>query len=233
MASLKQRRGGAQAENHERWLLTYADLITLLLVFFIVLYAMSQADAQRFQQVSASLQRAFKVPVLEGGSPSALHGEDGAGGGSVLDEIGVIRRDLAVALHAQELPEGLSAETTPEGVLIRLANNIIFPSGRADVNGEAYAVLDAVAAVVQRQPNDIRVEGHTDNIPINTVLYPSNWELSAARALAVTHVLIERGGITPERISVTGYGEYRPLTHNVTREARALNRRTDILLLRR
>ncbi len=118
-----------------------------------------------------------------------------------------------------------------EGIAINLSGNLLFDSGRADLRPDSTKVLDRIAERVRNIPNEIRVEGHTDNIPVDTDLYPTNWELSVARATVVTRYLIEVGNIQPQRLSARGYGEYRPVTDNSTRENRALNRRVEILIM--
>jgi len=242
----KPHEGGH--ENAERWLLTYADLITLLMVFFVVMYSLGRADVAKFARLQAALQRAFNVEVLKGSVPTSLKGEDGAGdpssildGGSSLPQeaadsqlIGTVE-DLRRALNQLPPPVQARAQvdvgTTADGVVISLAGNVLFDSGKADLRPEGLKLLDTLANRLRVMPNDLRIEGHTDDTPISTPLYPSNWELSAARATSVARYLSERGGIAPARLTAAGYGEFRPAAPNTTREGRARNRRVDIVIL--
>ncbi len=229
---MRRRQAPAKQENSERWLLTYADLITLLLVFFVVLYSISKADARQFTRLSGSLQRAFNNQVLDGFDPTSVEGNFGnLTANSMLEDFVETRSQLIRQLPSHELPEGVTVFPSKDGFTIRFANNILFSSGRADLNPEAEPVLQAVGAVLHSMPNEVRIEGHTDNVPINTPLFPSNWELSASRAIAVATFFIERSGFDPAHVAAVGYGEYRPLADNSQRETRALNRRIDILVV--
>jgi chemotaxis protein MotB len=244
MAHGRKRQGGhgeGGHENSERWLLTYADLITLLMVFFVVLYSMSQADSEKFRKVSAALEQAFNVDVLQGSSSSSIH--DGASAPTTpveelftapehATEVARIKSKIEAVLEGtrQQSPD-VAVGADREGVVIRLSGSYLFDSGRAELKGNALGVLDAIAGEIRALPNEVRVEGHTDATPIESPRYPTNWELSAARALAVTRYLSEADGIRAERLIAAGYGEFRPLAPNDSRENRALNRRVEIHLL--
>lgn len=228
-------RKGRVEEGHanlERWLLTYADLITLLLVFFVVMYSISKADQAKFAKLNASLQRAFNVLVLEGQDKTSVAGEGAPiSGNSILNDFFGLKAEMA-RIAAEMGAEGqINVVLEKEGIAINLSGNLLFDSGRADLRPDSTNVLDRIADRVRNIPNEIRVEGHTDNIPVETDLYPTNWELSVARATVVTRYLIEVGNIQPQRLSAQGYGEYRPVTDNSTRENRALNRRVEILIM--
>ena len=236
------RRGGhqeAEKENHERWVISYADLVTLLLGFFIIMYATSKVDAEKFKVFSSGLSEAFNVPVREGapsGSPILDGGLGVAPGGldsrQLQRDYEEIRRD--VLREAEKAGTGnmqVRVEREPDRVVIRLTNNLVFNSASAEIRPEARPALDAAAAALTRLPNQISIEGHTDNVPVGTERYPTNWELSSARATAVLRYLTERAGLDPRRAMAAGYGEYRPLASNDTPEGRALNRRADIVVL--
>ncbi len=247
---MAKKRKGAEEEhvNHERWLITYADLITLLMVFFVVLYSMSRADVAKFARLQASLKRAFKVEVLQGDDPSSLRGDDGASvATSVIQEalaaspalvpdsrmvstMEELRAELLRFPQAQQT-SNVQVAANRDGVTISLSGNVLFDSGRADLKPAGLDLLDALADRFQDMPNELRVEGHTDNIPIETSLYPSNWELSSARATTVGRYLVEQDGIAPGRVIAAGYGENRPVAPNDMREGRARNRRVDIVVL--
>jgi chemotaxis protein MotB len=226
-------------ENHERWLLTYADLITLLMVFFVVLYSMSSADSTKWKQISAALTQAFNVDVLQGTTATSV--ADGASqiappvdsliNDSEVPQVSRLQNRLQSILDGASQAPDVSVGVDREGVVIRLSGSYLFDSGRAELKPNSFAVLDAIAAEIRLLPNDIRVDGHTDSTPIDSPRYPTNWELSSARALAVTRYLSETDGVTADRLMAAGFGEFRPLVPNDTREHRAQNRRVEIHLL--
>jgi chemotaxis protein MotB len=250
VASRRKKHHEGGHENAERWLLTYADLITLLMVFFVVMYSLGRADVAKFARLQAALQRAFNTEVLKGSVPTSLKGQDGAGdpssildGGSSLPQppasadgqlISTVE-DLRKAIN--QLPPPMQARAqvdvgaTTDGVVISLAGNVLFDSGKADLRPEGLKLLDTLTNRLRVMPNDLRIEGHTDDTPISTPLYPTNWELSSARATSVARYFSERGGIAPERLTAAGYGEFRPAAPNTTRDGRARNRRVDIVIL--
>lgn len=219
--------------NNERWLLTYADLITLLLVFFVILYSISKADEKKFARISAALQHAFSVNVLQGSDPTAVGGENGPldAGTSILDEYAAMRLEIQNIANQMGLQRDITVNLRKDGLAISVSGSLLFDSGRADLRPESMAALDKLAEELRRLPNDIRVEGHTDNVPVNSDLFPTNWELSAARATAVTRYLSELDGIPPRRLSAQGYGEFRPVAGNDTRDNRARNRRVELLIV--
>ena len=219
-------------ENQERWLLTYADLITLLLVFFVVMYSISKADERKFSKLNASLQRAFNVIVLEGQDKTAVAGQDGpAVGSSLIDDFIGVRTDILKLADEMGAQNNVSVTIQKEGIAISLSGNLLFDSGRADLKPESVKILDRIAQRLKNMPNEIRVEGHTDNIPVDSEMYPTNWELSVARATVVTRYLTEVDGVPSQRLSAQGYGEFKPIVNNDTRENRARNRRVDILII--
>ena len=221
----------AEKDRSERWLLTYSDLITLLLIFFIVLYSMSQVDKKRFEAVSQSLAVAFggvgRSGILESGQ-SIIPG----------DKIFKERREMQNTqekvrrMIAQKGLEGkISTDLTTRGLVISVKDTVLFPVGSAELTARAAEVVGSVAHILSAMPNAIRVEGHTDTVPIHTGRYPSNWELSTARAISVLRFFVQNASIAPERLSAAGYGEYKPAVPNSSEHNRALNRRVDIVLL--
>lgn len=226
---------GRVEESHvsmERWLLTYADLITLLLVFFVVMYSISKADQAKFAKLNASLQRAFNVLVLEGQDKTAIAGSGAPlTGNSILDDFLGLRTSVGAIAEQMGVGNQVSVTLEREGIAISLSGNLLFDSGRAELRPESTRILDAIADKLRGISNEVRVEGHTDNVPVETDLYPSNWELSAARATVVTRYLAEIGGVQPQRLSAQGFGEFRPVANNDTRENRAQNRRVEIVIL--
>ncbi|MCL5959298.1 MAG: OmpA family protein [Chloroflexi bacterium] len=218
--------------NNERWLLTYADLITLLLVFFVVMYSISKADERKFARISASLSKAFNTVVLQGSDQTTLGGELGPeGGNSLLEDVIGLRAQIVKLAEGMDIPGRVDLVQEKDGVALSLSASLLFDSGRADLAPESTKILDAVADWLRSVPNEVRVEGHTDNIPVESDLYPTNWELSVARATVVTRYIVEVGRIAPQRLSAQGYGEYRPIADNYSRESRALNRRVMIVIL--
>ncbi len=261
--------------NHEAWAIPYGDLITLLLAFFVVMYAISSINEGKFRVLSDSLNAAFRgnprtlEPVQVGeksrgsgadiamsivqqamleGQPRRLldaisiHGEGGpATTGADAEPPGKAAHPIAEQLTrvADELETALKSLVDAELVAVRrhefwleveIRTDILFPSGVATLSNAAYPALDALATTLSKYPNPLRVEGHTDNRPINTRYYPSNWELSSARAASVVH-RFARSGISPARLSVIGFGEFRPAQSNDTAAGRNANRRVIIVIL--
>ncbi len=243
----KRRHKGHEGghENAERWLLTYADLITLLMVFFVVLYSMSSADSTKWQQISAALEQAFNVDVMKGAAATSLSDSQAAPAPPIdnliqNNEVPQVSRlqaavqsvlDKAQQNGDSQQPQ-VTVGTDREGVVIRLSGSYLFDSGRAELKPNSFDLLDAIAQQLKLEPNDIRVDGHTDSTPlVGSALYPTNWELSTARAVAVTRYFVDNGGIMATRLSAAGFGEFRPIVPNDTRDHRALNRRVEIHLL--
>lgn len=232
-------------ENAERWLLTYADLITLLLAFFIVMYSMSRIDAKKFGAMQTQLSN-----VLRGGATIFPEGEDFDGEGAGLLQIGDLRtiqwrvinrlspggdkshgKTEGERLWDPDIADAINTEVTERGLTIHIKDYALFESGKANLKPEALTVLEAVAEEIGLIDNHIVVEGHTDNLPIRTAKFPSNWELSTARATNVLRFLVEKQSFTPDRISARGFGEYRPMASNATINGRSENRRVDIVIL--
>lgn len=228
-----------EKENAERWVLSYADLVTLLLGFFIILWATSDVNATKFQALARGLSEAFNVGVKSGAEGGSAIFDGGSGiipdtaTVSILQlDFESIRSQIAQGSEANGFGSDLIEVTQYEQrVVIRLADNLVFPSASAALRDEALPLLAVIGSIVAALPNEIRVEGHTDNIPIDTNGYPTNWELSSARATAVLRYLVEQGGLPAERAFAAGYGEFRPVTSNLTPEGRARNRRADIVVL--
>lgn len=236
--SRDRKQAAPEGGHDERWVISYADLVTLLLGFFIILYASAEVDARKIEDLSIGLARAFNVPVKDGvGGGSVLF--DG-GAGLIPGDINTGRIELDIEAISRALQEGidragvqgeLRLSADEDRITIRLADNLIFAPASADIRPQALALLRVVGDVVADYPNEVRVEGHTDNVPVGTDRYPSNWELSSARATAVLRFLVDETAIDGSRIFAAGYGEFRPIAPNLTPEGRALNRRADVVLL--
>jgi chemotaxis protein MotB len=250
----KKKHHAEEHVNHERWLVSYADMITLLMVLFVVLYAMGQTDKSKLEVLRSSLQRAFSVEVLRGTEATSLKGSSGeslipppvpmAITQEMIAITGQVTPDARMATTLHEVREAMVQVPVPsdtsgsvdvgasrEGIVISLAGNMLFDSGKSDLKPRGMILLDTLAERLKTMPNEIRVEGHTDTIPIATPLYPSNWELSSARATTVGRYLAEHSEIDPRRLIAAGYGEFRPVAPNDTREGRARNRRVDLVVL--
>ncbi len=228
----------------EGWLLTYGDLVTLLLVFFVVLYAMANTDLQNFQKIALSLRVAFNgaSPAPSGAviqsSADTAAAQSGTSAPLFFDNLPPKRRDFIrisseLATFAQELDvQGdISINMTLEGIIISLSEKLIFEPGETNLRPDVLKVIDKVIELLEPIDNNVRVEGHTDNIPTNSPLYPTNWELSVLRAVSVVRYLSDEGGIAPKRLTAAGNAEFRPVAPNDTRSNRALNRRVDIIII--
>jgi chemotaxis protein MotB len=233
-SEFNQGQGGHGGSSSERWLLTYADLITLLMVFFIVLFAMSELDKKKFEEVAQRLSEAFggtpRLSVLSGGGPGlvAMAAPSVSGQASPPDPLTVLGQELeSWSLKSDRF----SVRMAERGLIISLVGSAAFDSGSADLRPEYIPVLEAIAIQLRSTPFDIAVEGFTDDDPIRTAEFPSNWYLSTARANMVRDYL-EHGGVSGERMMVVGYGEQRPAWSNQTPDGKARNRRVDVVVLR-
>lgn len=221
---------GHDAGGNMRWLLTYADMITLLLAFFVILYAISKVDARKYQALAASIRTAFgsaaPYPVPTGGS----------GGERLLPRPDLVFEIVEQLQHTlgSELSQGrVQIERGTDAVVLRVQDGVFFERGRAELHAEARRILDKVAAVIARLSNPVEVEGHTDSLPIRSAQFPSNWELSVARATAVVRYLVELHRVSPLRLAARGLGEYKPLYPNHPALGEPRNRRVEIRILTR
>jgi chemotaxis protein MotB len=219
--------------GHDRWLVSYADLVTLLLALFTTLYAASTIDARKFDPLAVSLRDAFDAQPVHaiasnGGKPTIVPPVEIVSRVAALEEV---RSRLARELDDAVRAERLEITTDGRGLVISLPVQATFGVGAADVTPDARALIARVAARLAPLPNLIRVEGHTDDVPIRTSRYASNWELSTARASAVVAFLIQSEGIDPGRLSASGYGEFHPRVPNDSPGNRARNRRIDLVVL--
>lgn len=211
---------------------TWGDMCTLLLCFFVMLLAMSTIDPAKFDVAASSFQNAFSG-VLEA-FPSILITQEvltpRLGGHEQNKRLAVdAARKIRQEVKKEDLQEAIKVKVTETGIAIKVADPIGFDVGEADIKPELIGALNHIAEIVGKVPGTVvRVEGHTDDVPIHTRKFPSNWELSAARALNVVKFLAEKGNINPAQLSAIGYGEYRPLVPNTSTKNRMMNRRIEI-----
>lgn len=223
----RNRRKFDSHVNHERWLVSYADFITLLFAFFTTMYAISNVDAKKLSEMVESMQDAFdsQRPMTHN-SPARKPGEKGEPG--TLDEL---QKELEKRLRSQIKGGQVGLEVDPRGLVISIREAGVFAIGSADLSDAARGVLGEVADALVSIPNPVRVEGHTDDVPIHTERYRSNWELSTARATTVIAFLVQERSMVPTRLSAAGYGEFHPRAVGSDAAARAQNRRVDIIIL--
>jgi chemotaxis protein MotB len=241
--------------NHERWLVSYADFITLLFAVFVTLYAMSQSDKKKAEEVMQSIQQSFGM--IQAGAPSpkmnVLPSSQVSITPSIKPEMAVvpgtrsargqsktradekdfrqIKSSIEAYLVKQSAQNKVSLTITRRGLIVSLKEAGFFDSGQAQIKPSAYELINTIAEAMTQYNNPLRLEGHTDNIPISTSQFPSNWELSTARAVNGLKYLIKNFDVDPDKISATGYAEFRPLADNATAEGRAKNRRVDLVML--
>ena len=244
--------------NHEAWAIPYGDLVTLLLAFFVVMYATSSINEGKYRVASDSLSAAFHgtprtmepVPVGEKAAkgkgentlagiapnqainfPDTVELENKAAEDEALQiQLRQMTDDLQNAMQVLIDQDMIRVERAPSWVEVEIKTDILFPSGSAEIGTAAVPILESLAAILSERPYPIRIEGHTDNRPIRTAQFPSNWELSAARAARIVRLFEERG-IAPSRMVVAGMGENRPLADNESAEGRNRNRRVALVIL--
>ncbi|MCK8823543.1 OmpA family protein [Fuchsiella alkaliacetigena] len=226
----KDKGGGGDGSN---WLVTYADMMTLLLAFFVLLFSFSTIDEHQFEAVMDALRG--RLGILEGGK--TISDAELITAGVMDQEVGMhdlynIEQSISQYVAEEGLEDQVDVEMTDRGLMIRFTGKVLFDLGRAEIREEAFPVLGELAELVAEIPNQIMVEGHTDNLPISTERFPSNWELSTARATNVVRYFIEEQGLEATKLSAAGYSEYRPIAPNDTAENRAQNRRVDVIVLR-
>lgn len=243
--------------NHEAWAIPFGDLIILLLAFFVVMYAISSVNEGKYRVAAASMAEAFNGPPKSlspiqvgeiaamskltttapsltkpqamgpGGSP--LDGAQGSGATIKSGQVEEMAKAVKAAMADLIDKNVIVVRTTPQGIEVEIQTDILFASGTAQLSEQAMHIMERLAVVLTRFPNQVRVEGHTDNVPIRTAVFPSNWELSATRSASVVHLLMEKG-INPQRLAVIGVGEYRPVADNSTEAGRNRNRRVVLVI---
>jgi chemotaxis protein MotB len=258
---MRRRRKPASHCNHERWLVSYADFITLLFAFFVVLYASSQVDKRKVGKLSMAIQVAFQemgvfqasttqVPIdpeapmpfsdtqaIENAQRTASlgriasHPAGSLVGGAENGDLAQLENELHAALAVEIKRQEIAMRREPDGLVISLREVGFFESGSAQMKSTSESAFDRIATMLRQRDYRLRIEGHTDNVPIHTAQFSSNWELSTARATEIIRLLIVRDGFTPDRLSAAGYAEYHPVAANRTPDGRGMNRRVDIVVL--
>jgi chemotaxis protein MotB len=260
--SRRRERRRTHHVSHDRWLVSYADFITLLFAFFVVLYASSQVDKRKVGMLALAIQVAFQqmgvfpastteVPIdatkpmpfsiaqaIENTERTASLGrvssqpQGSPGTGEENGDLAQLQKELETELAPEIARKEIGMRREPDGLVISLREIGFFESGSARMMATSAAALDRIAGMLRKRDYHLRIEGYTDNAPIHTAQFPSNWELSTSRATEIVRVFIVREGFAPDRMSAAGYGEYHPLASNLTPEGRTMNRRVDIVILR-
>ncbi|EHY76231.1 flagellar motor protein MotD [Stutzerimonas stutzeri] len=244
---MARRRPPEEHENHERWLVSYADFITLLFAFFVVMYSISSVNEGKYKILSDSLVGVFSqadrsvkpIPIGEERprttEPDISQVDDPSGessaGNPTLDPLELIAQGMREAFGDLIANEQLTVRGNELWIEIELNSSLLFPSGDALPNDQAFQLIDKVAGILAPFDNPIHVEGFTDNLPISTDKFPTNWELSAARAGSVVRMLAAQG-VNPSRLAAVGYGEFQPVADNATAEGRSRNRRVILVVSR-
>lgn len=242
---MARRKRHEEHENHERWLVSYADFITLLFAFFVVMYALSSVNEGKYRVLSESLVAAFREPArslqpIQVGNQAVVNPRESA---AVRNPVPMLETTSQPTEEMARLAEVMRKELAPlikqgkvsvhsnaRGVVVDINASLLFTSGQASINPEAMPLLERIAGVLVPLQYAVQVEGFTDDQPIHNTLYPSNWELSGARAGSVVRLLATQG-VAPQRMVAAGYGEFRPVALNDTEINRARNRRVSIAVL--
>ena len=248
---MARKKKAAEPQNHERWLVSYADFITLLFAFFVVMFATSQTDKGKAQQVSDSVNRALEgqkmtqvvAAILGGAAADTGKGNAmmrGPGGTKTSAEEQKNQKLVELLPSLKLLSEELKKEIAEgkitismqaRGLVVSFNQAALFPPGEDVISHDAYDGMEKVARAIGKMPNPVRLEGHTDSTPINTARFHSNWELSSARSIAILELLSNKFGVPRTRLSIAGYADTAPVASNDTEVGRARNRRADIVIL--
>ncbi len=242
---MSRKKKHAEHVNHERWLVSYADFITLLFAFFVVMFAASSSDQKKAGQVAQAVQTAFKeLAVFDPASKAVPLNGEGSAISPIFNQVQImdavakakaemdgVKSQLEDTLKEEIQSDLVHVTEDARGVTVSLAEAGFFDSGSAAVKAAGLPILARISEKLLQVTQNLRVEGHTDNTPIHTAMFPSNWELSTARATNVLQYLINNAQLPPQRLSAVGYGEYRPTASNDTLQGRAANRRVDLVII--
>ncbi|MBI5682307.1 MAG: OmpA family protein [Deltaproteobacteria bacterium] len=233
---MNKRKKQEEHENTDRWMVSYADFITLLFAFFTTMYAISSVNEGKYRTVGESLAAAFNAkeakkqdtqinPELKEDSMKILITD------AFKKTFSSDYKKVQSVVSEMEKSGKVNVSIEKRGIVISFSEGILFESGNAKIMPGAAAAIDEIAGMLKEMSNYVRIEGHTDNIPIKTLEFPSNWELSTARALNMLRYMVDVYGLNPGKISAIGYGEFKPVSPNDTSEGRMRNRRVDIVIL--
>ena len=247
---MTRRRRPAPKENHDRWLVSYADLVTLLFAFFVVMFASTQSDHVRAKQISQAVVKALntgatppKIAAILGGSmEDSGHGSDAlnlpaalppnpATPEAPLKDLPAAADLLRSQLHNEIAKGDVDVRVEERGIVIGLNSAVFFSLGDDTIDPHVAPTLAKVAAILNRLPNSLRLEGHTDSLPIDNARFHNNWELSAARSIAMLRLLNERYGVASQRMAIVGYADTIAAGSNQTEQGRSRNRRVDIVIV--
>jgi chemotaxis protein MotB len=260
---MSRRKKHSEHANHERWLVSYADFITLMFAFFVVMYSSAQVDQRKVGRLALAIQVAFQELGVFPASTSAVpiasqdpmpfsdvqqiaRVERVANLGRIAPEINgknsvntenpglrILQKELEQALAPEILRHEVALRVQPNGLVVSLREIGFFASGSAQLRANSVPAVNRIASLLMERQYQVRIEGHTDNVPIHTAQFASNWELSTARSTELVRLLILKHGFAPMRLSAAGYAEFHPIASNSTEQGRALNRRVDIVILGR
>jgi len=232
----RKKRNNEESSGGGEWLTTYGDLVTLLLTFFVLLFSFSTIDAQKWQELVGALSGG--IGVLEGGNlivpVEDIYGENEETK-ETTDQFVKLYEEMKKFLEHNDIPAEVSISEDHTEILLRFKDSILFDTGQAYIRPEAFEILDGIAIALNEYQKDIdmiRVDGHADSRPINTYLYPTNWELSSKRAINVVRYFHEEKGIEPSKLFAAAYGSFHPIDSNETEEGMARNRRVEIYIVR-
>ncbi len=258
---MSRRKRAASHENHERWLISYSDFVTLLFAFFVVMFSASQVDKRKVGKMALAMQVAFQelgifessnthvplsqsqplpfstVQMVDNAALTTVLGrvasspEGAPAAATTVINLTELRQRLERALAPQLAKKIIGLRVSHDTLILSLREVGFFDSGSATLRPEAEPVVARIARILQTIPCFLRFEGHTDNVPIHSAAFPSNWELSTARATNMVRLFITQFGFDPTHLSAAGYSKYHPVASNTTAEGRAMNRRVDIVIL--
>ncbi|TAK25345.1 MAG: hypothetical protein EPO26_02925 [Chloroflexota bacterium] len=215
-----------------RWLVSYADFVTLMFGFFLILWASASQDPAKFSELAIAFQRAFNTGAMLGQQGTGqLIGKGGRMGQVQISPFARVAETAGELVAQMGLQDQVSIGSKKEGLVITLSGSLLFDPGKAEIREQGIDVLARLATLLDTTTGKVRIEGHTDNIPISTATFPSNWELSTGRAGAVLRFMTETVGLPADRFEIAGYAEFRPIVPNNSRENRATNRRVEIILM--
>lgn len=238
---MARRRRNEEPINHERWLVSYADFITLLFAFFVVMYSISSVNEGKYKVLSDSMEGIFKQaersikPIPIGDEPfkgqTDAEGDGESTGGLAQDPLESIAEQIREQFEGLLGGGQLYVRANEMWLELELSSSLLFPSGDAIPHQDAFNIIEKISGILAPFENPIQVEGFTDNLPISTAQYPTNWELSAARAASIVRMLA-MDGVKPERLAAVGYGEFQPIVENTDAVGRARNRRVVLVISR-